>query len=207
MHPPGSERSYGEGVRSRPKGRALFAPTWFVPGRTRKAQGSGEPSRKTTPEVIDVNVVLRNHRSGREAAWYLQTRHFLASVCSTRTRPASVHRLVPHLAGECSAPAPRRSSLRRSGQWQPNRSPAVCQQHIGGRNEGHGAVQTMTVVMRNELSNKFSGTIRRTPTVALVQFELAQEWALPPSYRKFVAEHGCSCDLLGGFVRVAAPGR
>lgn len=35
-----------KGSELRPKGRALFVPTWFVPGRTREALGSGEPSRR-----------------------------------------------------------------------------------------------------------------------------------------------------------------
>ncbi len=44
------------GDESCPKGRALFAPTWFVPGRTRETPDSGEPFREATPAMIDVNA-------------------------------------------------------------------------------------------------------------------------------------------------------
>lgn len=43
------------GDESCPKGRALFAPTWFVPGRTRETPDSGEPLREVTLATIDVN--------------------------------------------------------------------------------------------------------------------------------------------------------
>ncbi len=53
---------------------------------------------------------------------------------------------------------------------------------------------------------KRTGMPRPTPSGALTDFAHAHGHPLPPSYRAFVTKNG-ACDMLGGYLRIAAPGR